>query len=150
MAMNFRNVNELEELSKLGGGDKLIVNSNGVAKQISASAVGGSSGGGGGGGIVYTDADLFTGETDIYTTAYADPEMTTKLTYDEAKKLFMGGAIISAPVPEEYKSYGIAALTGSAIAVGYADAVHTIAAYVHGFSMSLPLPQCTLNMSFES
>ena len=149
MAMNFRNVNELEELSKLGGGDKLIVNSNGVAKQISASAVGGS-GGGGGGGIVYTDADLFSAETDLSITAYADPEMTTKLTYDEAKKLLMGGAIISAPVPDEYKSYGLAALTGAPITVGYFDAGLMMTACVHGFSMSLPLPQCRLNMSFES
>lgn len=148
MDLNFRKVNDLEELSNLSGGDKLIVNSNGVAKQISASAVGGS--GGGGGGIVYTDADLFSGEESMDITAYADPEMTTKLTYDEAKKLFMGGAIISAPVPEEYKGYGLSALTGFAIAVGYIDANRIITAFVHGFSMSSPLPQCALNMSFES
>lgn len=147
MAMNFRNVNDLETVSKLNSGDKLLVNSGGVAKQVDASMVGGS--GGGGGGIVYTDADLFSEETSITANAYMDAELTQPMDYATGKKLFMGGAAMSAPVPDAYKGYGLACLTGSLIAAGFFDATHEIWAYGHGFVMSGDLPQVMVTLKFS-
>ncbi|MBR5786262.1 MAG: hypothetical protein IKY41_06185 [Clostridia bacterium] len=147
MAMNFRNVNDLETVSKLNGGDKLLVNSGGVAKQVDANMVGGS--GGGGGGIVYTDADLFSEATSVTAHAYMDAELTQPMDYATGKKLLMGGAVMSAPVPDAYQSYGLAGLTGSLIAVAYVEAAHEVWAYAHGFVTSGELPQVMITLKFS-
>lgn len=143
--INLRPVGELPEAESISDGDKaLLVDANGVAKQIYANKLGGA-----GGGIVYTDADLFSGETQITATAYTDEALTQPMDYAAGKKLLMGGAAMGAIVPDEYKSYGLTTLTGSLIAVGYFDAIRQIWAYAHGFVMSGDLPQVMITLTFS-
>lgn len=145
--INLRPVGETPEVEAISDGDKaLIVDANGMAKQIPANKLGG---GGTGGGIVYMDADLFSGEKQITATAYTDEALTQPMDYATGKKLLMGGAVLGAPVPEAYKGYGLTALTGSLIAVGYFDAIRQINAYAHGFVMSGDLPQVLIILNFS-
>ena len=144
--INLRAINEIPVVESISDGDRaLLVDANG-AKQIPANKLGG---GGAGGGIVYTDADLFGGETSITATAYMDEALTQPMDYATGKKLLMGGAAMGAPVPDEYKSYGLTALTGSLIAAGYFDATREIRAYAHGFAMSGELPQVMITLKFS-
>ena len=61
MSINVKPINEVPVIDALSEGDKLLVNSNGSAKQIDASKVGGS--GGGGGVIIYGAIVGMEGET---------------------------------------------------------------------------------------
>lgn len=84
MGINFKPVNELEEITKLAEGDKILVNSGGAARQIDVARV---VLGGGGGSTLYAD-----GNEDITTrmSVYADAELTQQLTYAQGVELMSG------------------------------------------------------------
>ena len=79
--INFRSINEVETAEFLADGDKVILNSGGITKQIDASRIGG------GGGILYAQ---MISTTECY--LYADEGHTQMLKYSEAKKAIMLGA----------------------------------------------------------
>ena len=91
MAYNFRSINDVPVAGSLASGDKVILNSGGIAKQIDASKLGGS----GGGGTIYAEMEF---ATDAYTSniisVYADESHSNMLTYDQAKEKFKSGAVL--------------------------------------------------------
>jgi len=89
MSINFKPINEVPVIDGFSEGDMVLVNSGGTAKQIDASKVGG-----GGGGTIYASGE-FSGEM-VMIPAYADPELTTQLTYEQGVALCSGGAVLSA------------------------------------------------------
>lgn len=93
--INLRAVNETPVVEAVSDGDKaLLIDANGMAKQIPANKLGGS---GGGGGIIYTEITMSDGTTDNTARLYADVARSQMLTYEEAKEMFKSGAIICVP-----------------------------------------------------
>lgn len=86
MSFNFKPINEVPEIDAVSDGDKLLVNSNGAAKQIDANKIGGS-----GGGTIYGKLTTATGNI---VEVYADEDHNTQLAYEQAKQMFKGGAVI--------------------------------------------------------
>ena len=98
MAINFKPINELPEIESVSDGDKLLVNSGGMAKQIDASKFAGSgsgSGSGGAAGVIYIDmSEQMEGEDGIMTTisgAFSDVSLSTPYTYEQGKALLLCG-----------------------------------------------------------
>lgn len=91
--INLRPVGELPEAESISDGDKaLLVDVNGVAKQIPASKLGGS---GGGGHTIYAEATLDgTGGNNNLVYIYWDEAHSNAIKYDEAKQLFKSGVVI--------------------------------------------------------
>lgn len=87
--MNLKPINEVPEIESLQEGDKILVNSNGLAKQIAASKVGGR---GGGMGTIYGTVQMLD-ETisSAMLVAYADKEMTKPMTYAEGLTMLESG-----------------------------------------------------------
>lgn len=83
-------INNLPIAESVSAGDKILINSGGVAKQIDASLVGGS---GSGGTVIY--AQIMDASFGVVT-AYKDAELTQIMTYAEGQKAFSGIAIINA------------------------------------------------------
>ena len=82
-------INNLPVAESISKGDKILISSGGVVKQIDASLVGG---GGSGGTVVYAQ---IMDESFGVVTAYKDAEHTQMLTYEEGKKAFSGIAIVN-------------------------------------------------------
>ena len=82
-------INNLPVAESVSEGDKILINSGGVAKQIDASLVGAS---GSGGTVVYAQ---IMDETFGVVTAYKDAEHTQMMTYEEGQKAFSGIAIVN-------------------------------------------------------
>lgn len=89
MSINFKPINEVPEVESLSEGDKLLVNSNGAAKQIDASKVGGS---GGGGGVFY--AGPGENENGLTFMVFADKELTKTMTFAEGMAVFESGPVV--------------------------------------------------------
>ena len=87
MSFNFKPINEVPEIDAVSDGDKLLVNSNGAAKQIDAKKIGGS-----GGGTIY--GILTVGTSGNIVVVYADENHNTQLTYEQAMQMLKGGAVI--------------------------------------------------------
>lgn len=128
--MNFRPINEVPEIEALTEGDKLLVNSNGTARQIDAEKVnpilkapeaeeltegdkilvnsGGNIvkvdaskvGGKGGGGGIIYTNAVPSGET-IMAPAFADPECTTQFTYEQGLEILASGGKIQFAMDEQ-------------------------------------------------
>lgn len=80
-------INNLPVAEAITEGDKLLINSGGMAKQIDASLVGGS---GGGMTVIYAK---YADENGATVMAYKDADYTQQMTYAEGKKAFENGAI---------------------------------------------------------
>lgn len=80
-------INNLPVAESISEGDKILINSSGVAKQIDASLVGG---GGGGMTVIYAK---YADENEVTVMAYKDADYTQQMTYAEGKKAFENGAI---------------------------------------------------------
>lgn len=99
MSFNFKPINEVPEVESISDGDKVLINSNGTAKQIDASKIGG---GGGGGGTVYLNVLNITEDlSEMTVQCYADEELTQAIDYETGKKLFMSGACGYGSMPVE-------------------------------------------------
>ena len=79
-------IKNLPVAESVSEGDKILINSGGVAKQIDASLVGG----GGGMTVIYAKPADDNGVTVM---AYKDADYTQQMTYAEGKKAFENGAI---------------------------------------------------------
>ena len=80
-------INTLPVAESVSEGDKILINSGGVAKQIDASLVGG----GGGMTVIYAKPADDNGTTVM---AYKDADYTQQMTYAEGKKAFENGALL--------------------------------------------------------
>lgn len=87
--MNLRPFANLPETDAIKEGDKVLVNQDGMAKQLDASKIGGS-----GGGTIYGIPTVATSGNIVE--VYADENHTTQLTYEQAMQMFKGGAVIFA------------------------------------------------------
>lgn len=85
--MNLRPFSNLPETDAIKEGDKVLVNQDGIAKQLDAGKIGGS-----GGGTIY--GELTTDTSGNIVVVYADEDHNTQLTYEQAKQMFKGGAVI--------------------------------------------------------
>lgn len=85
--MNLRPFSNLPETDEIKEGDKVLVNQDGMAKQLDASKISGS-----GGGTVYGELTVATSVNIVV--VYADENHNTQLTYEQAMQMFKGGAII--------------------------------------------------------
>lgn len=85
--MNLRPFANLPETDAIKEGDKVLVNQDGMAKQLDASKIGGS-----GGGTIYGIPTVATSGNIVE--VYADENHTTQLTYEQAMQMFKGGAVI--------------------------------------------------------
>lgn len=84
--MNLKPINEVPEIESLQEGDKILVNSNGAAKQIAAEKIGGS---GSGVGTIYGEITPVNESNESFVmVAYADKEMNTPMTYEEGRAVF--------------------------------------------------------------
>ena len=93
--INLRAANETPVVEAVSDGDKaLLLDANGMAKQIPANKLGG--GAGGGALVVYAtvDADTLGNSEEISVNAYRDPEMTQLYTYAELKEYILKGMCI--------------------------------------------------------
>lgn len=115
MSFNFKPINEVPEIDAVSVGDKLLVNSNGAAKQIDASKIGG-----GGGGTVYLNV-LQTSEdfSEMVVQCYADEGLTMALDYETGKKLFMSGASAYVSIPTGQTTPAIVSINFSLLAWEY-------------------------------
>lgn len=101
--MNFKPIGEVPEVQALAEGDKLLVNSGGMAKQIDASKVGGS---GGGSAPVYVQLGAELTEPVM---AYKDEAFTQPMTYDEGVAALLGGSMWVAEYIGEWMVSGLIA-----------------------------------------
>lgn len=85
--MNLRPFANLPETDAIKEGDKVLVNQDGMAKQLDASKIGGS-----GGGTIYGILNLSKDVT--IAEVYTDENHTTQLTYEQAMQMFKGGAVL--------------------------------------------------------
>lgn len=85
--MNLRPFSDLPETDAINEGDKVLVNQDGMAKQLDANKIGGS-----GGGTIY--GKLTTATSGNIVEVYADEDHNTQLAYEQAKQMFKGGAVI--------------------------------------------------------
>ena len=81
-------INTLPVAEAISEGDKILINSSGVAKQIDASIVGG----GGGMTAIYAKPAV---DNETAVMAYKDADYTQQMTYAEGKKAFENGAILT-------------------------------------------------------
>lgn len=88
--MNLKPINDVPEIESLQEGDKILVNSNGLAKQIAAEKVGGS---GGGMGTFYGEPAPGPDNSGLMFTAYSDKELTVPMTYAEGKEMVENGGM---------------------------------------------------------
>lgn len=87
MAIEFRDVTQLEPLEALEDGDYLVVVRDGVAKRISKAD---AKFGGGTATTFYANASDLSGENDI-TTLYSDPDLTQEITAGQMRDAFSAG-----------------------------------------------------------
>lgn len=87
MAIEFRDVTQLEPLEALEDGDYLVVVRDGVAKRISKAD---ARFGGGAVTTFYANASDLSGENDI-TTLYSDPDLTQEITAGQMRDAFSAG-----------------------------------------------------------
>lgn len=87
MAIEFRDVTQLEPLEALEDGDYLVVVRDGVAKRISKAD---AKFGGGAATTFYANASDLSGENDI-TTLYSDPDLTQEITAGQMRDAFSAG-----------------------------------------------------------
>lgn len=87
MAIEFRDVTQLEPLEALEDGDYLVVVRDGVAKRISKAD---AKFGGGAVTTFYANASDMSGENDI-TTLYSDPDLTQEITAEQMIDAFSAG-----------------------------------------------------------
>lgn len=87
MAIEFRDVTQLEPLAELEDGDYLVVVRDGVAKRISKAD---AKFGGGTVTTFYANASDMSGEKDI-NTLYSDPDLTRKITAGQMRDAFSAG-----------------------------------------------------------
>ena len=80
-------INTLPVAESVSEGDKILINSGGVAKQIDASLVGG----GGGMTAIYAKPAV---DNETAVMAYKDADYTQQMTYAEGKKAFENGAFL--------------------------------------------------------
>lgn len=85
--MNLKPINEVPEVETLQEGDKILINSNGAAKQIAANKLGG----GGGMGTIY--GELSPTDDGVLFVAHADKELTVPMTYAEGKAMIEHGGV---------------------------------------------------------
>ena len=87
MAIEFRDVTQLEPLEALEDGDYLVVVRDGVAKRISKAD---AKFGGGAATTFYANVSDMQGKKDI-TTLYSDPDLTQKITAVQMRDAFSAG-----------------------------------------------------------
>lgn len=133
MSFNFKPITQVPEVFETAAGDKVLLNSSGVAKQIDVSKIGGS------GGTVYVDGTFPPEDTSnqIAALAFADAEYSKKLNYETAKKLLIGGAAIHARTSEAYGVNNEA--SASPIAVIYMNDARAIQCVLHIGEMVLQM-----------
>lgn len=89
MAIEFRDVTQLEPLEALEDGDYLVVVRDGVAKRISKADA--KFGGGTATTLTfYANVSDMSGENDI-TTLYSDPDLTQEITAEQMRDAFFAG-----------------------------------------------------------
>ena len=89
--INLRPAGETPVVEAISDGDKaLLIDANGMVKQIPANKLGGS----GGGGIIYAVLTMSDDTTENTARLYADEANSQMLTYEEAKEKFKSGAIM--------------------------------------------------------
>lgn len=91
MAINFKPINEVPEITEISEGDKLLVNSGGEAKQIDAGKVGGS--GGASAEVIHIAVEDMSAAS-VEAPAYADADMTQMMTYEQGKAALLAGNAI--------------------------------------------------------
>ena len=87
MAIEFRDVTQLEPLEALEDGDYLVVVRDGVAKRISKAD---AKFGGGAATTFYANTSDMLGENDIKT-LYSDPDLTQEITAGQMRDAFSAG-----------------------------------------------------------
>lgn len=87
MAIEFRDVTQLEPLEALEDGDYLVVVRDGVAKRISKAD---AKFGGGAVTTFYANASDMSSEKDI-NTLYSDPDLTQEITAEQMRDAFFAG-----------------------------------------------------------
>ncbi len=87
MAIEFRDVTQLEPLGALEDGDYLVVVRDGVAKRISKAD---AKFGGGAVTTFYANASDMSSEKDI-NTLYSDPDLTQEITAEQMRDAFFAG-----------------------------------------------------------
>lgn len=87
MAIEFRDVTQLEPLEALEDGDYLVVVRDGVAKRISKAD---AKFGGGTVTTFYANASDMSSEKDI-NTLYSDPDLTQEITAEQMRDAFFAG-----------------------------------------------------------
>lgn len=90
--MNLRPFVNLPETDAIREGDKVLVNQDGIAKQLDASKIG--AGTGSRGLTIYVSLEELDSAEIVNANAYADKELTTQMIYDEVKEKAMGGVVI--------------------------------------------------------
>lgn len=136
MAMNFRNVNDLETVSKLNSGDKLLVNSGGVAKQVDARKFLAT----GGGKLL----NAFFSENDgRELNAVITYESGAPMTYEDLKESLTSGPVL---IKGEMPGLGTGYTTPLSIALY--DNYKIV--YVYAFLGETPSPQLVAVHSAES
>ena len=84
--MNLRPFSNLPETDAIKEGDKVLVNQDGMAKQLDANKLGGS------GGTIYGKPSI--DDSGIIFVVYADVNHNKQLTYEQTMQMFRAGAVI--------------------------------------------------------